>query len=52
MWVDNNSSHKWTIREPGQLERTYCIDCPIYRRNIQLGAKMGIKPTGIKTLVC
>ena len=21
MWVDNNSSHKWTIREPGQLEK-------------------------------
>ena len=21
MWVDNNSSHKWIIREPGQLEK-------------------------------
>ena len=51
MLVDNNSSHKWTIREPGQLERTYCTlsgqkyfnttkylctDCAIYRLKNQL----------------
>ena len=33
MWVNNNTFHKWTIREPGQLEKWTFREDLLYMKN-------------------
>ena len=45
MWVDNNSSHKWTIREPGQLEKWTIREDLLYSEQFKTAS--GIHVTSI-----
>ena len=40
MWVDNNISHKWIIREPGLLEHWTIREDLLYWKNGQQNSSM------------
>ena len=44
MWVDNNSSHKWTIREPGQLEKWTIREDLLYINSRKRRVKVIVSP--------
>ena len=49
--MDNNSTHKWTIREPGQLEKRTIKEDPVLHTQILPKFKMYILQYQIKEYV-